>query len=97
MGLISYALSEFYVTSQIAALYGQYRMHMRSTYEKGVRTDAASVADSYRWLERVPKKKRNVRPVEEPIATASPNRGKSGRRLQGYLYWMFTSALQRNA
>lgn len=79
MGLISYALSEYYQTNQIAQLYGQYRLHMRSTNERGVRTDAATIADSYRWIERVPKRKRVVRPAEEPNGTASPTRGELRR------------------
>lgn len=75
-GLICYVLSEYYLPSQIAQLYGQYRMHMRSTNEKGVRADAATIADSYKWIERVPRRKRVIRPAEELNGTASPNRGK---------------------
>ncbi|KAI5451278.1 hypothetical protein NCC49_001874 [Naganishia albida] len=75
MGLISYVLRDYYSPAHIASLYGQYRQHMLSTNEKGVRIDPATISDSYRWLERVPKKKRNARPLDEPIINGSPNKG----------------------
>lgn len=77
MGLISYVLRDYYNTGQIASLYGQYRQHMRSTNERGVRSDPPTITDSYKWLERVPKKKRNVRPLDEPMTNGSPSKGKS--------------------
>lgn len=78
MGLICYVLRDYYNTSQIASLYGQYRQHMRSTNERGVRGDPPTIIDSYKWLERVPKKKRNARPLDEPMTNGSPSKGWSG-------------------
>lgn len=65
LGVAIYALRDYYPISKIADLFGAYRLQIRSSNESILRSNASTIMNSYKWLERVPKKPRRTHPEDE--------------------------------
>jgi hypothetical protein len=77
-----YALRDHYPISKIADLFGAYRLQIRSSSEATLRTNASTIANSYKWLERVPKKKRITASADGEVDRNSPQKCESFRERQ---------------
>ncbi|KAJ9126095.1 hypothetical protein QFC24_002367 [Naganishia onofrii] len=80
LGVTIYALRDHYPISKIADLFGAYRLQIRSSSDATLRTNASTIANSYKWLERVPKKKRITASADGEVDRNSPQKSKRSKK-----------------